>query len=70
MVGIISEEVKILASISRRALLIEEISSETDIPLETCRQKVVDLIDLGVMAVEHDSDLYGHEFVRYRLASR
>jgi predicted transcriptional regulator len=68
--GIISEEMKILASTSKGPKLMEEISSDTQIPLVTCTQKVADLIDLGVLIIEHDSDLYGHELVKYGRASR
>ncbi len=68
--GKIPEELKVLTSISKGPKLMEEISSDAGVPLEACKQKVLDLIGLGLVVIEHDSDLYGHEFLKYRLPSR
>ena len=65
----VSEEARILASTSTPKLL-DEISSETNIPLDICEKKVMELVDLGLLTVQHDSDLYGHEFVRYIVPSK
>ena len=62
-------ERKILASTIAKAKSIEEISSETRIPLETCREKVLELANLGLLVSENDSDLYGHRIEKYRRAS-
>ncbi|MDG6907870.1 MAG: hypothetical protein JRN20_19025 [Nitrososphaerota archaeon] len=64
------EEVKILASTSSTPKLMDEISLETNIPLDICEKKVMDLVDLGLLTVQHDSDLYGHELVRYVVPSK
>jgi len=66
----VSDELRILASIESRPKLIEEISSVTKIPAQECRDKVDLLMDLGLVAVEHDSDLYGHELLKVRRRSR
>jgi hypothetical protein len=65
-----SPELKILASTRSRPKMIEEISSETHIPPAECRDRIVGLIDLGLLALEHDSDLYGHELLKVRFVSR
>ncbi len=65
-----SDELKILASTEFEPKLIENISQETQIPLEQCRDKIAGLVDLGLLVVEHDSDLYGHEVVRIRHVSK
>ena len=67
--SVVSDEVKILGSASKRPKSIEEISTETRISLDKCSEKIIDLMDLGLLIIEHDSDLYGHELVRYRLPS-
>jgi hypothetical protein len=63
-------ELKILASTRSGPKLIEEISSDTNIPPAECRDRIVGLIDLGLLTVEHDSDLYGHELLKVRFVSR
>jgi predicted transcriptional regulator len=64
------DELKILASTESDAKLIENISRDTQIPLERCRLKINGLVDLGLLVVEHDSDLYGHEVVKVRRVSK
>ena len=64
------DELKILATIESEAKLIENISRDTQIPLEQCRVKIKGLVDLGLLVVEHDSDLYGHEVVKVRRVSK
>jgi hypothetical protein len=66
----VQDELRILASIGSGPKLIEEISSATKIPAQECRDKVDLLLDLGLVVVEHDSDLYGHELLKIRRASR
>jgi len=64
------DELKILASVGAQPKMIETISEDTQIPLERCRDKIADLVELGLLVIEHDSDLYGHEFVKVRRVSR
>lgn len=59
-----SYEMRILASTSSGPKSIEEILSETKIPADECQAKIADLVDLGVLLIEHDSDRYGHEMLR------
>jgi len=66
----VSDELRILTLIESGPKLIEEISSATKIPARECRDKVDLLMDLGLVAVEHDSDLYGHELLKVRRRSR
>jgi DNA-binding IclR family transcriptional regulator len=66
----IPEELKILALIESGPKFIEEIASASKIPPQECRDKVDLLVDLGLVAVEHDSDLYGHELLKIRRAAR
>jgi hypothetical protein len=65
-----SDGTRILTSVVSGPKLIEEISSDTGIPLGRCRARIDELMDVGLLEVEHDSDLYGHELVRYRRPSR
>jgi len=60
------EELRILAFLVSAAKSIEEISRETNVPLQTCYRIIDRLIDVGLIAAEHDSDLYGHETTRFR----
>jgi hypothetical protein len=65
-----SDELKILASIESEPKLIEKISQDTKIPLKQCHVKIAALVDVGLLVVEHDSDLYGHEVVKVRRVSK
>ena len=56
-----ADELKILASTVSRTKLMEEIVSETGIPSEKCREEVFHLVKAGLLKIDHDSDLYGHE---------
>jgi predicted transcriptional regulator len=64
------DELKILASTELEPKFIENISRDTQIPLERCRTEVAGLVDLGLLVVDHDSDLYGHEVVKIRRVSK
>ena len=64
------DELKILASTESEPKLMENISQDTEIPLERCRVEIAGLVDLGLLVVEHDSDLYGHELVKVRHVSK
>lgn len=61
-----ADELKILASARFEPKMIETIAKDTQIPLQRCRDMIEGLVDLGVLVIEHDSDLYGHEFVKVR----
>jgi hypothetical protein len=63
------EELKILASTKKGPKIIEIISSDTQIPLDECRIKIAGLVELGLLVIDRDSDLYGHEVLKFRRVS-
>jgi len=65
-----SYDKKIISSTTSGPKSIEEISSETKIPAKECQDKITDLVDLGILVIEHDSDRYGHELLKVRRAGR
>ena len=67
--GLLQEELKILAYTQSEPKWIDVISRETQIPLERCRDEIAGLVELGLLVIERDSDLYGHEVVKVRKVS-
>lgn len=64
------EALKILASTASHPKLIEELASDLGTSLVDCRKKVDEMISSGLLVVDHDSDLYGHELLKIRNASK
>ena len=60
------DELMILACTRSGSKLMEEIISQTGVSPERCRDKVSKLVDAGLLVIEHDSDYYGHELVKFR----
>jgi hypothetical protein len=60
------DDLRILASIGSDAKSIQEISEIANIPVSSCDRLVVDFVDLGLIVRERDSDLYGHELIKFR----
>ena len=59
------EDLAILALLSLAPKSINELSSETKVPMEKCHRLVEWLMDIGLIRAEHESDAYGHETIRF-----
>ena len=64
------EDLAILALLSLAPKSINELSSETKVPMEKCHRLVEWLMDIGLIRAQHDSDAYGHEIIRFVRFSR
>lgn len=65
-----SDGTRIITSVISQAKSIEEISQDTGIPRSRCQVRINELVDADLLEAEHDSDLYGHEFIKYRRPMR